>query len=124
MGFRYGSIVEDFNTGYELHCEGWESVFCHPQRAAFLGEMPININDVLNQLKRWCVGFLEVAFSKHSPLVYGIRKASLPMGMCYSMISLWGTWCFPIMVYSVVPQMALAHQVPLFPKVQLHGATR
>ncbi|CAA6665751.1 unnamed protein product [Spirodela intermedia] len=116
MGFRYGSIVEDFNTGYELHCEGWESVFCHPQRAAFLGEMPININNVLNQLKRWCVGFLEVAFSKHSPVVYGIRKASLPMGMCYSMISLWGIWCFPIMVYSVLPQMALAHQIPLFPK--------
>ncbi|MBD4784890.1 hypothetical protein GUG12_13895, partial [Xanthomonas citri pv. citri] len=32
LGFRYGSLVEDYFTGYRLQCEGWESVFCHPSR--------------------------------------------------------------------------------------------
>ncbi|MQL99285.1 hypothetical protein Taro_032006 [Colocasia esculenta] len=116
IGFRYGTIVEDFYTGYHLHCEGWKSIFCHPQRPAFLGEMPVNLDDVLGQVKRWCIGFLEVAFSKYCPLTYGTRKASFPMGMCYSIISFWGMWCFPISAYSILPQMALAHHIPLFPK--------
>ncbi|GMQ05849.1 hypothetical protein CsSME_00050697 [Camellia sinensis var. sinensis] len=60
LGFRYGSLVEDYFTGYRLQCEGWKSVFCHPNRAAFLGEVPITLNDVLSQTKRWCVGLLEL----------------------------------------------------------------
>ncbi|KAK8493773.1 hypothetical protein V6N12_017871 [Hibiscus sabdariffa] len=46
MGFRYGSLVEDYYTGYRLQCEGWKSVFCNPERAAFLGDVPITLVDV------------------------------------------------------------------------------
>ncbi|XP_028117505.1 cellulose synthase-like protein G3 isoform X2 [Camellia sinensis] len=60
LGFRYGSLVEDYYTGYRLQCEGWKSVFCHPNRAAFLGDVPITLNDALSQTKRWCVGLLEL----------------------------------------------------------------
>ncbi|THU68524.1 hypothetical protein C4D60_Mb08t04790 [Musa balbisiana] len=61
IGFRYGSLSEDYHTGYHLHCEGWKSVFCYPARPAFLGDVPKNLNDVLSQRKRWCVGLFEVS---------------------------------------------------------------
>ncbi|KAK1258046.1 Cellulose synthase-like protein G3 [Acorus gramineus] len=73
IGFWYGSLVEDFYTGYQLNCEGWKSVFCDPDEPAFLGDVPSRLNDVLSQHKRWMIGLLEVAFSKHNPLIYFIK---------------------------------------------------
>ncbi|KAL1222568.1 Cellulose synthase-like protein G3 [Cardamine amara subsp. amara] len=63
IGFRYGSLVEDYYTGYMLHCEGWRSVFCSPKRAAFRGDAPKCLLDVVSQQKRWAFGLLEVALS-------------------------------------------------------------
>ncbi|MQL99279.1 hypothetical protein Taro_032001 [Colocasia esculenta] len=116
VGMRYGSLVEDYNTGYRLHCEGWESVFCNPQRPAFLGDVPTNFSDSLNQTKRWCIGLLEVAFSKYCPLSFGCKRASLPMGLHYAHYAFWGLWCIPLSIYAILPQVTLAYGVPLFPK--------
>ncbi|KAE8722486.1 hypothetical protein F3Y22_tig00013960pilonHSYRG00132 [Hibiscus syriacus] len=38
---------------YRLQCEGWKGLFCNPERAAFLGDAPITLIDVLVQCKRW-----------------------------------------------------------------------
>ncbi|MQL99282.1 hypothetical protein Taro_032002 [Colocasia esculenta] len=117
LGIRYGSLSEDHHTGYHLHCKGWVSVFCDPPRPAFLGDVPITLNDVLSQNKRWSIGLLQVAFSKCSPLTLGVREGSLPMAMCYARYAYWASWCIPMSIYAVLPQIALAYQVPLFPKV-------
>ncbi|KAH7513708.1 hypothetical protein FEM48_Zijuj11G0009700 [Ziziphus jujuba var. spinosa] len=61
IGFRYGSLVEDYYTSFRLHCGGWTSIFCDPERPAFLGDAPINLVDILNQTKRWSIGLLEVS---------------------------------------------------------------
>ncbi|KAJ0986133.1 hypothetical protein J5N97_004489 [Dioscorea zingiberensis] len=116
-GFRYESVVEDFNTGYSLHCKGWRSVFCNPERPAFLGDVPMNLNDVLSQGKRWCVGLLEVAFSRHCPLTFGAKNASLLVGFCYARYALLGIWFIPITTYALLPQLALINHIPLFPKI-------
>ncbi|TYI11605.1 hypothetical protein ES332_A09G218400v1 [Gossypium tomentosum] len=76
-GFRYGSLVEDFYTGYRLQCEGWKSLFCNPERAAFLGDVPITLFDVLSQCKRWCIGLFEVAFSKYNTLIFGSQSMGI-----------------------------------------------
>ncbi|KAI3689898.1 hypothetical protein L2E82_47868 [Cichorium intybus] len=60
LGFRYGSLVEDYFTVYRLQCEGWVSVYCHPSRLAFLGDVPISLIDVVSQTKRWAIGILEM----------------------------------------------------------------
>ncbi|XP_039115832.1 cellulose synthase-like protein G3 [Dioscorea cayenensis subsp. rotundata] len=117
IGMRYGSMSEDYHTGYRLHCEGWESVFCDPERPAFFCKIPITLNDVLSQNKRWCLGVLEVFFSKHSPMIFGVRKVSFLMGLCYSYDGFWTSWCIPILIYGLLPQLALTNQIPLFPKV-------
>ncbi|GMQ05838.1 hypothetical protein CsSME_00050692 [Camellia sinensis var. sinensis] len=117
LGFRYGSLVEDYYTGYRLQCEGWKSVFCHPNRAAFLGDVPINLNDVLSQTKRWCVGLLEVGFSKHSPVTFGSKAMGPLMGLCYAHYAFWPIWSIPITIYAFLPQLTLLNGISIFPKV-------
>ncbi|KAJ4952698.1 hypothetical protein NE237_029530 [Protea cynaroides] len=117
MGFRYGSLVEDLFTGYLMQCEGWKSVFCYPERAAFLGDVPISLSDVVGQVKRWAVGLLEILFSKYSPITFGIRSMGLLMGLTYSHYAFWPIWSFPVTFYAFVPQLALINRVSMFPEV-------
>ena len=120
MGFRYGSLVEDYYTGYRLQCDGWKSIFCNPQRPAFLGDAPITLVDLLNQQKRWAIGLLEVVFSKFSPLTYGIRSMGLLMGLAYAHIGMWALWSIPITIYAFLPQLALLSGITIFPMVYMY----
>ncbi|XP_006343827.1 cellulose synthase-like protein G3 [Solanum tuberosum] len=117
IGFRYGSLVEDYYTGYRLQCEGWKSVFCNPKRPAFLGDIPISLYDVVSQNKRWSVGLLEVAFSKYSPLTFGVQSMGLVMAHCYAHYAFWPIWSIPLTLYAFIPQLTLLNGVTIFPKV-------
>nr|TKR79071.1 hypothetical protein D5086_0000276410 [Populus alba] len=117
IGFRYGSLVEDYYTGFRLQCEGWKSILCNPERPAFFGHVPINLADALNQQKRWSIGLLEVAFSKHSPATFGVRSKGILMGLGYAQLAFWAIWSIPITTYAFLPQLALLNQVSIFPKV-------
>ncbi|GAB4834601.1 hypothetical protein Ancab_032863 [Ancistrocladus abbreviatus] len=116
LGFRYGSLVEDYYTGYRLQSEGWNSIFCHPDRPAFLGDSPVALIDLLGQCKRWCIGLLEVLFSKYSTITYGVRSMGLLMGLAYSHYACWGIWSIPIAIYAFIPQLALLNGISTFPK--------
>ncbi|KAF6146057.1 hypothetical protein GIB67_033416 [Kingdonia uniflora] len=117
MGLRYGSLVEDFFTGYRLQCEGWSSVLCDPLTPAFLGDIPITLNDSLVQNRRWAVGLFEVGCSKYCPLIFGTKKRSLLMGLGYSFFAFWALWSIPTLIYGFVPQLGLLYDICLFPKV-------
>ncbi|KAJ4813297.1 Cellulose synthase-like protein [Rhynchospora pubera] len=39
IGYLYGSVVEDYFTGFHLHCRGWVSTYCFPSKPAFLGNI-------------------------------------------------------------------------------------
>ncbi|KAL3834920.1 hypothetical protein ACJIZ3_009656 [Penstemon smallii] len=117
IGFRYGSLVEDFYTGFQLHCEGWKSIYCSPERPAFLSDMPIALNDVVTQTKRWSVGLLEVTLSKHNPLIFGTRFIGPLMALCYSYYAFGPIWSFPVVVYSFLPQITMLNNISIFPKV-------
>lgn len=115
MGFRYGSLSEDFFTGLHQHCRGWKSLFYHPMRPAFLGDLPISLYDALNQNRRWCIGLLEVVFSKYNPLTFGSHFMGPLMGLAYSHNAFWPIWSIPIIIYSLVPQLALLNRLSVFP---------
>lgn len=117
VGVRYGSMVEDYFTSFRMHCQGWRSTFCYPKRPAFLGDVPISLIDVLTQCKRWCIGLIEVGFSKYSPIIYGTRAMGIPMGLSYSHLGFWSIWSIPITIYAFLPQLALLTGVSIFPKV-------
>ncbi|KAJ6347278.1 hypothetical protein OIU76_003880 [Salix suchowensis] len=117
IGFRYGSLSEDYHTGFRMQCEGWKSIFCDPDRPAFLGDVPITLNDALNQQKRWSIGLLEVGFSKYSPATFGVKALGLSMGLAYAQSAFWAMWSIPITAYAFLPQLALLNKVYIFPKV-------
>ncbi|WZZ25570.1 LOW QUALITY PROTEIN: hypothetical protein YC2023_008971 [Brassica napus] len=116
IGFRYGSLVEDYYTGYRLHCEGWRSIFCNPPKIAFYGDSPKCLIDVVSQQKRWTIGLLEVAFSRFSPITYGVRSTSLLTGMAYCQYAFWAFSSIPLVIYGFLPQVALLYGASVFPK--------
>ncbi|MBA0700896.1 hypothetical protein Goari_027148, partial [Gossypium aridum] len=117
IGFRYGLLVEDFYTGFRLKCEGWRSIFCNPEKAAFMGNAPLNLLDVPFQNKRWQIGLLEVASSRYSPITFGVKAMGLFMGLGYSSYAYSSILSIPITTYSFVPQLALLNGLNIFPKV-------
>jgi cellulose synthase/poly-beta-1,6-N-acetylglucosamine synthase-like glycosyltransferase len=124
IGFRYGSLVEDYYTGFRMHCEGWKSAFCNPDRPAFFGDVPNSLIGALDQQKRWSVGLLEVGFSKYSPATYGVRTMGPSMGLAYAQLAFWPLWSIPITAYAFLPQLALLNKVYIFPKVCYAFLTR
>lgn len=119
IGFRYGSLVEDFYTGFRLHCQGWKSIFCKPKRGAFLGNAPMNLDDLLNQTKRWSIGLLDVSFCEYTPINFGIKSLNFFQALCYTHYSFWPIWSIPVTIYAFLPQLALINSFSIFPKVCL-----
>lgn len=117
VGFRYGSLSEDYFSGYRMHCEGWRSLFCQPKREAFLGDIPISLIDVLSQNKRWCMGLSQVAFSRYSPVTFGAMAMGPLMALSYANNAYWPTLSVPIIMYGFLPPLALFTNLPIFPKV-------
>ncbi|KAK1270889.1 Cellulose synthase-like protein G2 [Acorus gramineus] len=90
IGFMYGSVVEDFLTGFLMQCKGW----------------------------RWGAGLLEVAFSKFCPLIYGLsHNISFLQRMCYAALAFQPINAFPVLCYSLIPQLCLINGISLFPSV-------
>ncbi|CAI9093441.1 OLC1v1028943C2 [Oldenlandia corymbosa var. corymbosa] len=117
IGFKYGSLVEDYYTGFRLLCEGWHSIFHDPKRPAFLGDVPISLYDALGQNKRWCVGLLEVTFSKYSTIIYGVKSMGFLAAHSFTHYAFWPIWTIPIATYAFLPSLALLNGISIFPKV-------
>ena len=120
VGFLYNSVVEDYFTGFTLHCKGWISVYCDPLRPQFLGSGTTNLNDFLIQGMRWSSGLVEVGFSKFCPLIYGPTRMSIFESLCYGQLAFHpisyflSLWCF-----ATIPQLCLLNDIPLYPKVRI-----
>ncbi|KAJ4821779.1 hypothetical protein Tsubulata_050623 [Turnera subulata] len=118
VGFLYQSVVEDFLTGFTLHCKGWKSIFLNPARPQFLGTITTNLNEGLIQTTRWISGSVEVGISKFCPLIYGPLKMSLLQSMCYAELSLYPPfWCLSSWCIATIPQLCLLYGIPLYPEV-------
>uniref|UniRef100_A0A1S4AGU2 Cellulose synthase-like protein G2 n=2 Tax=Nicotiana TaxID=4085 RepID=A0A1S4AGU2_TOBAC len=118
IGFLYHSVVEDYFTGFILHCKGWKSVFYNPTRPAFLGSATTNLNDTLIQGTRWNSGLIEVLFSRFCPLIYGlISRMPLLECMCYAYLASQPLYCFPAWFLAIIPQLCLLNGIPIYPKV-------
>ncbi|XP_062074606.1 cellulose synthase-like protein G3 [Humulus lupulus] len=117
VGVRYGTTSEDIFTSYLVQCEGWKGIFCNPNKAAFYGDSPINLFDVLSQQKRWATGLLEILFCKYCPFTFGTKHIGILMSFTYGHNTLWPIWSIPITIYAFLPQLALLNGINVFPKV-------
>ncbi|XP_058730805.1 cellulose synthase-like protein G2 isoform X2 [Vicia villosa] len=117
VGFLYDSVVEDFFTGFILHCKGWTSVFCEPSRPQFLGTATTNLNDVLIQGTRWYSGLFENGISKFCPLIYGPLRMPVLQSLCFAELTYFPLYCLPLWCFATIPQLCLLNGIPLYPKV-------
>ncbi|WCJ23968.1 cellulose synthase family protein [Euphorbia peplus] len=114
VGFLYESVVEDYFTGFMLHCKGWTSVLCDPPRPAFLGSGTTNLNDILVQNTRWFCGLMEVRFC---PMIYGLSRMPLLQTMCYGFLGLQPLYSFSLWYFATLPQLYLLNGSSIYPKV-------
>ncbi|OVA02460.1 Cellulose synthase [Macleaya cordata] len=117
IGFMYHSVVEDYFTGFLLHCKGWTSAYYSPSKPSFLGSAPTNLNDTLVQSTRWSSGLLQVAFSRFCPLTYGISRMSILQNMAYASLAFQPLYALPTLCFAIIPQMCLFNGISLYPKV-------
>lgn len=119
VGFRYFAVVEDYFTGFNLHCEGWISVYVDPSRPCFLGSSPITLGEILVQSTRWFLGLSQIALSKFSPLLYGSSRMSILQCMIYTEIAYYAFYFLPIYILAIIPQLCLLRGIPLYPQVHV-----
>ncbi|XP_021804767.1 cellulose synthase-like protein E1 [Prunus avium] len=119
VGFMYGSVLEDYLTGFRLHCKGWISVYFNPPRPQFLGSGTTNLDDFLVQGTRWTSGLVDVAISKFCPLIYGpLKTYTFVQSMCYAELALFPIFYFlPLWCFATIPQLCLLNGIPLYPEV-------
>ncbi|XP_004300066.1 PREDICTED: probable cellulose synthase A catalytic subunit 3 [UDP-forming] [Fragaria vesca subsp. vesca] len=108
VGWIYGSVTEDILTGFKMHCHGWRSIYCIPDRPAFKGSAPINLSDRLHQVLRWALGSIEIFLSRHCPLWYGyggglkwLERLSYINATVYPWTSI------PLVAYCTLPAVCL-----------------
>ncbi|XP_057771363.1 cellulose synthase-like protein G2 isoform X2 [Salvia miltiorrhiza] len=117
VGYRYFAVVEDYFTGFNLHCEGWISVYVDPSRPCFLGTSPLSLGEILVQNTRWFLGLGQVALSKYSPMFYGALRMSILQSMIYAEVACYAVYFLPVYILALVPQLCLVRSVPLYPEV-------
>ncbi|KAK7362782.1 hypothetical protein VNO77_04904 [Canavalia gladiata] len=117
VGFLYYSVVEDYLTGFILHCNGWTSVFCEPSRPQFLGSGTTNLNDVLIQGTRWYCGLFENGINRFCPLIYGPSRMPFLQSLCFAWLTYFPLYCLPLWCLATIPQLCLLNGIPLYPKV-------
>ncbi|XP_045820741.1 cellulose synthase A catalytic subunit 6 [UDP-forming]-like [Trifolium pratense] len=123
VGWIYGSVTEDILTGFKMHCHGWRSVYCIPQRPAFKGSAPINLADRLHQVLRWALGSVEIFLSKHCPIWYGyggglkwLERFSYINSVVYPLTSL------PLIVYCTLPAICLLTGKFIVPEISNYAS--
>lgn len=117
VGFRYFSVVEDYFTGFNLHCKGWTSVYFNPANPAFLGIATTSLKDLLVQGSRWVAGFAEVCLSRFNPLIYGTFRMSILQSMIYCLAAYFPFMCIPWWCLATIPQLCLLNGIALYPQV-------
>ncbi|XVE65891.1 hypothetical protein DITRI_Ditri08aG0035900 [Diplodiscus trichospermus] len=124
VGFMYFCVLEDYFTGFILHCNGWKSVYLNPPRPQFLGTSTTNFSDLSIQRTRWASGLVEVAISRFCPLVYGPLRMSLLQSMCYAELAFSPLLsCLSLWVFALIPQLCLFNGIPLYPGLGMRKAS-
>ncbi|KAE8812936.1 Mixed-linked glucan synthase 2 [Hordeum vulgare] len=105
-GWVYNIATEDVVTGFRIHRQGWRSMYCSMEPAAFRGTAPINLTERLYQVLRWSGGSLEVFFS-HSNALIASRRLHPLRRIAYLNMSTYPIVTVFILAYNFFPVMWL-----------------
>ncbi|XP_057953477.1 cellulose synthase-like protein B4 [Malania oleifera] len=118
VGWVYGSLAEDNLFGITIHSRGWGSVYCTPNRPAFLGFAPPGGPSAMAQQKRWVTGFFEILASRSSPFVaIFATKLQFRQGLAYIWFYTWGLRSVPELCYAALPACCIISNSYFVPKV-------
>ncbi|KAK7277094.1 hypothetical protein RIF29_18244 [Crotalaria pallida] len=108
VGWIYGSITEDILTGFKMHCHGWRSIYCIPERAAFKVSAPRDLSNGLKQVFQWALGSIEIFMSKHCPIWYGYRgELKWLQRISYINAIVYPWTSIPLVAYCTLPAVCL-----------------
>ncbi|GKV36146.1 hypothetical protein SLEP1_g44307 [Rubroshorea leprosula] len=123
VGWIYGSVTEDILTGFKMHCHGWRSVYCIPNRPAFKGSAPINLSDRLHQVLRWALGSVEILLSRHCPIWYGYGCGLKPLErFSYINSVVYPLTSIPLLVYCTLPAVCLLTGKFIVPEISNYAS--
>jgi cellulose synthase/poly-beta-1,6-N-acetylglucosamine synthase-like glycosyltransferase len=108
-GWVYNIATEDVVTGFRMHRQGWRSIYCSVEPAAFRGTAPINLTERLLQVLRWSGGSLEMFFSHSNALLAGARMHTLQR-VAYLNMSTYPIVTIFILAYNLFPLMWLVSE--------------
>lgn len=101
-----------------MHCHGWRSIYCIPERTAFKVSVPRNLCDGLHKMFRWALGSTEILLSKHCPIWYGyggglkwLERLSYINATVYPWTSI------PLVAYCTLPAVCLLTGKFIVPEV-------
>ena len=106
VGWVYNIATEDVVTGFRMHRQGWRSIYCSIEPAAFRGTAPINLTERLLQVLRWSGGSLEMFFSHSNAFLAGPRMQHLQR-IAYLNMSTYPIVTIFILAYNLFPVMWL-----------------
>ncbi|GJN32288.1 hypothetical protein PR202_gb20785 [Eleusine coracana subsp. coracana] len=106
VGYIYDIATEDIVTGFRIHGQGWSSMYCTMEHAAFCGTAPINLTERLHQILRWSGGSLEMFFSHNNPLISG-KRLRLIQRVSYLNMTIYPVTSIFILIYTLSPVMWL-----------------
>ncbi|CAL5072217.1 unnamed protein product [Urochloa decumbens] len=106
VGWVYNIATEDVVTGFRMHRQGWRSIYCSIEPAAFRGTAPINLTERLLQVLRWSGGSLEMFFSHSNAFLAGPRMHPLQR-VAYLNMSTYPIVTIFILAYNLFPVMWL-----------------
>nr|CAB3454607.1 unnamed protein product [Digitaria exilis] len=106
VGWVYNIATEDVVTGFRMHKQGWRSIYCSIEPAAFRGTAPINLTERLLQVLRWSGGSLEMFFSHSNAFLAGPRMQPLQR-IAYLNMSTYPIVTIFILAYNLFPVMWL-----------------
>ncbi|KAI9107631.1 hypothetical protein K1719_021294 [Acacia pycnantha] len=117
VGWLYGSLSEDQQTGLSIHRRGWRSECCTPEPIAFTGCAPGSLISSMGQQKRWASGQLTVLLGPQSPYL-GLLFGKLQFRQCLGYLWLLhgGLHAFPEICYAALPAYCLITNSTFLPK--------
>ncbi len=108
-GFSGVTITEDCETAFELHANGWHSVFV--EKPLIAGLQPETFVSFIGQRSRWCQGMFQILMLKNPALKKGL---SVTQKICY--MSSMTFWFFPLprLIFMTAPLLYIFFDVKIF----------
>lgn len=108
-GFSGITITEDCETAFELHAQGWTSLYV--DKPLISGLQPETFASFIGQRSRWCQGMFQILMLKNPALRAGLKPIQR-----IAYLSSMTFWFFPVprLIFMVAPLLHIFLDVKIF----------